>query len=248
MASDVLREKVVYSKSLLVSAMLFITIVMAANFVGQKPLLIFGLIVSSGSAIFPLTYLISVIVTEIYGRECAKNIIATGFICNILVAIFILLSLQFPHPEFWTKKLQYEAVMQQTWKILVLSSFAYIVSEYTNLNVFTYVTKRFKQRYFQLRVFCSTLCAVIIDTLFLIPIMVTTSPTYMIIVHKIISLIIFKSCFVFSGILFISFIRDYIIKSENKRRQLSGFSHKDEGLEVDSISNVYWYQHDKRSR
>ncbi len=230
--------------------MLFCTIVMAANFVGQKPLLIFGLIVSSGSAIFPLTYLISVIVTEIFGRESAKNIIATGFICNVLVSIFISLSIQFPYPEFWTIQLQYKAVMEQMWKILVISSCAYIISEYVNLYVFTYLTKRFKQKYFQLRVFGSTLCAVIIDTLFLIPIMANSSPTYMIIVHKIISLIVFKSCFVFSGILFISFIRDYIIKSENKRKQLSGFSHKDEGLEVDSngsISNVFWYQHDKKA-
>lgn len=225
--------------------MLFIMLVMAANFVGQKPLLIFGLIVSSGSAIFPLTYLITVIVTEIFGRDSAKTIIATGFICNILVALFILLTIQFPYPTFWTKQVQYEAVFRQMWKIFALSSLAYIASEYTNLNVFRYVTTRFKQRYFELRVFCSTLCAVIVDTLLLIPIMLSSSPTYMIIIHKIISLIIFKSAFIFSGILFISFIRDYIIKSESKRRQLDEFSSEQLNIVTNanpSSSNVFWFQ------
>jgi len=240
--SDLLREKVIFSKSLLVLAMLFNTIVMAANFVGQKPLLVSGLIVSSGSVIFPLTYLISIIVTDIFGRESAKSIITMGFICNLLVALFILLTIQFPHPEFWTKQLQYEAVMQQTWKIFVLSSLAYLASEYTNLNIFTYLTKRFKKGNFQLRVFSSTACAVIIDTLFLIPIMISSSPTYMIMMHKIASLIIFKSIFVFSGIVFISVIRDYIIKNE-------------EGKKINiptntppSYSNVVWYQQDKSQR
>lgn len=245
MSAELFKDRVEYSKSLLVSAMLFNTIVMAANFVGQKPLAIFGLIVSAGSAIFPLTYLISVLVTEIFGRESAKSIIRTGFVCNILIAIFISLTIHFPHPEFWDSQLHYETIMQQMWKIFVLSSLAYILSEYTNLYVFTYITKMWQGKNFQLRVFCSTLCAIIVDTLFLIPLMMKSSPTYSVIIHKVISLIIFKCCFVFSGLLFISFIRDLIINSEISRRQLTTFS--DHALESstykqNSTSNIFWYR------
>jgi len=242
---DFLNKKSIFPKSLLVAAMLFNTVVMAANFVGQKPLLVFGLVISSGSILFPLTYLITVIVTEIFGRESAKNIIIIGFMCNIIVAGFILLSIQFPSPAFWMNQVPYQTIMQQMWKIFVLSSVAYIVSEYTNLNVFTYFTKRFKQKYFQLRVFYSTGCAVIVDTLFLIPIMMSSSPSCLVVLHKIISLITFKCIFVFTGIIFISFIRDYIAKIENERKQQVEFLYYNRNSSENSdpsLTNVVWYQ------
>lgn len=249
MGTKLYKDKIEYSKSLLTAAMIFNTIVLAANFAGQKPLVIFHLIVSAGSALFPLTYLVSVLITEIYGRESAKHIIRLGLICNVLVAIFIHQTIQFPYPEFWDKQPYYEIVMQQMWQILIFSSFAYILSEYTNLYVFTYLTRIWKGNNFRFRVFCSTLCAVIIDTLFLIPIMIKSSPAYDVVIYKVVSLIIFKSCFVFTGLFFISAVRDLILRKELNAKMADAFSCKIiESIDNADPKNVFWFKNNKKVR
>lgn len=228
--------------------MAFSAVVMVANFVGLKPLAIAGFIISAGSILFPLTYLMTTLTAEVFGRKSANSIIKMGLLCNIFAALFVYKTISFPYPPFWDKQAHYEVIMEQTWRIFVLSSFAYILSEYANLIIFSYITRRLKGGYFHLRVFISTLSAVIIDTLMLVPIMIHSSPTVMVVIRKILSLIIFKSCFILFGLMFISLIRDYLV--QNERNKNSGSTDVDMVSDIlepmtykaRPQSNVYWYK------
>jgi uncharacterized integral membrane protein (TIGR00697 family) len=193
----------------------FSSIVMAANIVGQKPLAIFGLIVSAGSAIFPITFLITAIITEVYGRRVANQVIFIGLIMNLLMATFIQATIYLPFPSFWHRQEEYQLVMASSINIYVMSSVAYILSEFTNVYVFSYLSKKFKGKAFLLRLFISTVLALTIDTLALVPIMLKSSPTYGILIKKFISLVLFKLLFIACGAPFAGIIKRKIKKSED---------------------------------
>lgn len=203
------------SINVMVLVFTFSSVVMAANIVGQKPLAIFGLIVSAGSAIFPITFLISAIITEVYGRRVANQVICIGLIMNLLMAAFIQATIYLPHPAFWQRQESYQLVMASSISIYVMSSVAYILSEFTNVYMFSYLSKKFKGKGFLLRLFISTVLALIIDTLALLPIMLKSSPSYGILVKKFISLVLFKLLFIACGAPFAGIIKRKIKKSED---------------------------------
>lgn len=201
---------------LLILAVAFNAIVMVANVVGHKPVQINWLIVSAGSMIFPLTYLITAIITEVFGRQKANQVILMGLASNIFAAAFISLTVIMPHPDFWDKQQAFDVVMSSTIKIFLLSSFAYILSEFTNLFIFSWVSIKLKNNYFLLRVVFSTFIAVTLDTLCLLPIILGSSPSAKIVAVKLASLVIFKLLFVTIGLFLTVRLKD-IIKSEEHK-------------------------------
>lgn len=228
--------------SLIILSMTFNTIVMTSNFVGHKPLYFFGLIVSSGSVIFPLTYLVTAIVTEVYGRQVASLIILMGLICSLFASFYISQSIHFPYPGFWTNQEAFAEIMGQAKNIFMLSSVAYILSEYTNLYVFTRLSQIYKGNKFVFRVLCATFLAVIIDTLALLPIILKSSSSGQIVLRKTLSLIGFKFAFICLFTTFIPFIRQFLIKNKNESViAVQADSYEDLSLpEAESKSNVIW--------
>lgn len=128
--------------------MAFNTVVIVANMIGHKPIEVHFFIVSAGSVIFPFTYLITAIVAEVFGRQRANQMILMGLASNIFAAGFIALTIIMPHPDFWVKQQAFETIMSSTMMIFLLSSFAYILSEFLNLHAFSWISHRLKNNYF----------------------------------------------------------------------------------------------------
>lgn len=226
---------------------IFSSVVMAANIVGQKPVVVFGLIISSGSAIFPLTFLITAIITEVYGRKMANYIIFIGLITNLLIAGFINLSICLPPPSFWQHQDAYELVMTNSIYIYIMSSVAYVASEFTNVWTFSYLAKQCKGKCFLFRLLFSTAIALIIDTLALVPIMLKSSPTTGILVKKFVSLVVFKLLFILCGAPFAGIIKRKLKKSEEEGASFSKQIFSSKSPEQSQFNNVTYILQAKRS-
>jgi len=205
------------SFSLILFIFLYSTVILASNIVGQKPLEMFGFIVSAGSTIFPLTFVIIAIITEIYGRVTANYVIFLGLVMNLLVAVYINATVLLPPPSFWGGQGAYEVVMRGSTNIFILSSFAYILSEYSNVYIFTTLSRILKLKLFLLRFFIATLSAVVIDTLALLPIILKSSPSISIVLVKLGSLISIKMLFILCFAPVASIAKKYVSKLEAKR-------------------------------
>jgi uncharacterized integral membrane protein (TIGR00697 family) len=68
---------------------LFVTCLITANIIVVKQISIGGIILPAAIIIFPLSYIIGDILTEVYGYRQARRVIWLGFLCNLVVVLAI---------------------------------------------------------------------------------------------------------------------------------------------------------------
>ena len=65
-------------------ACLFVTCLVISNIVAAKLALIVGLILPAAVILFPVSYILGDVLTEVYGYARARQVIWIGFGCNLL--------------------------------------------------------------------------------------------------------------------------------------------------------------------
>ena len=86
-------------KYLLLIAMLYATFSVSADVVAFKFSVFFNLIESGATIIFPLTYVLADITTEVYGWHNAVKIVWFGLICEAVFAGIIMAVINLPNSE-----------------------------------------------------------------------------------------------------------------------------------------------------
>lgn len=151
---------------LYIPGMLFMSCLLAANIIAVKILALpFGLIVPAGILVFPVSYAINDIVSELYGFRAMRRIILLGFLGNLVAVLAILLAGVWPAPEFWNGQHAYNAILGFTPRLLVASFSAYLVGETLNSWVFVRVKALTGESHLWLRALGSTTVGEAVDTL-----------------------------------------------------------------------------------
>ena len=118
----------------------FVTCLIVSNITAVKLINVAGLILPGAIVIFPITYIIGDVLTEVYGYAKARRVIWLGFLANIFaVATFALVG-ALPAAGFWGAQDAYDTILGATPLILVASMVAYLVGEFAN----SYVLARLK--------------------------------------------------------------------------------------------------------
>ena len=118
-----------FSGKLVIIAAVAVTVLLISNVIAAKPLSIFELpfeflgstsyIVSIAIICFPLSYIISDVLTEVYGFRVARGVIWLGFACNLLMVVFFYLGGIIPGAVFWEDQEAYNAILGTTGWVLV---------------------------------------------------------------------------------------------------------------------------------
>ena len=119
------------SPLLVVIAALFVTTLITANIIAVKLVQIGPWILPAAIILFPLSYIIGDILTEVYGYSVARRVIWLGFVCNLLAVAAIWGGGLLPavEPEVGGA---YDRVLGYVPRILGASFAAYLVGEFTN--------------------------------------------------------------------------------------------------------------------
>jgi hypothetical protein len=129
------------STRFVVLAGFFVTALVVSNILAVKLVEISGRIFPAGLVIFPLSYLLGDVLTEVYGFRATRRVIWLGFACNLLAVGTIQIAIALPAAGFWAENQQaYEDVLGTTWRIFAASLAAYVVGELVN----AYVLARMK--------------------------------------------------------------------------------------------------------
>lgn len=123
-----------------VVAALFVTALVVSNIIAVKLIQVSGRVFPAGLVIFPLSYLLGDVLTEVYGFRAARAVIWLGFGCNLLALGAIQVAIALPAAPFYEQEQAYEDVLGTTWRIFVASLTAYVVGELAN----AYVLARMK--------------------------------------------------------------------------------------------------------
>ncbi len=163
-----------FSGKLVIIAALSVTVLLVSNIIAIKPVALFQLpftflgsdlfIVSAAIVCFPVGYIISDILTEVYGFRVARGVIWLGFVCNLLMVFLFWLGNIIPGAVFWEDEASYESILGATGWILLGSFVAYVIGEFANAAVMVILKNRTRGRMLWLRTISSTVVGQGIDS------------------------------------------------------------------------------------
>jgi uncharacterized integral membrane protein (TIGR00697 family) len=122
------------------------------------------IVVTPGVFIYPLTFLIVDMLNEFYGLRLARKAILFAFASNALITVLLSATSFLPGLSAWKLDGPYSEVMTHVSSVLVASSISFIFSEYVNSYLLNKIKQLTSSRFLFLRVFLSTLFAVVIDS------------------------------------------------------------------------------------
>jgi queuosine precursor transporter len=157
-----------YSTWFLLIVAIFITTLITANITAVKLVSVFGLVVPAAIVIFPISYIVGDVLTEVYGYRQARRVIWLGFSCNLLAVIAIWIGQMLPAASFWDGQAAYERILGYTPRLLVASFLAYLVGEFANAFVLAKLKIATQGRQLWLRTIGSTLLGQGLDSLLFI--------------------------------------------------------------------------------
>jgi len=144
---------------------LFITCLITANIIAVKLISIFGLVLPAAIIIFPISYILGDVLTEVYGYRQARRVIWLGFFCNLILVVAIWLGQLLPAASFWDGQTAYERILGYTPRILAASFLAYLLGEFSNSFVLAKMKIATNGRWLWTRTIGSTLVGQGLDSL-----------------------------------------------------------------------------------
>jgi uncharacterized integral membrane protein (TIGR00697 family) len=121
------------SRYLLVITGLFVMALVVSNIIAVKLVGVWDRVFDAGTLLFPLTYLIGDVLTEVYGYRQARIVIWIGFLANLIAVGAIQIAIHLPPADFWEEnQAAYETVLGTTWRLFLGSLAAYLVGEFSN--------------------------------------------------------------------------------------------------------------------
>jgi len=151
-------------------AMVFGSLLLMANILATKLISLGGWIIPGGFIVYPLTFLLTDIINEVYGRQTASKVVWLGFMVNVLAVLFIWIGGLLPAPDFWGGEAAYDMILGATPRIVAASMAAYLLSQHSDVFAFHFWRKQTRGRHLWFRNNASTMMSQTIDTLIFITI------------------------------------------------------------------------------
>ena len=149
---------------LAVLATLFVTCLITANIITVKLISVWGWVVPAGIIAYPLTFLFTDVITELYGRKTASRVVWLGFGASILMVILVIGAGLLKPAAIWEGQVAYESVLGMVPRIVLASMIAYLVSQHHDVFAFSFWRRKTKARFLWLRNNASTMASQALDT------------------------------------------------------------------------------------
>ena len=149
----------------------FVTCLLLSNLVAGKMWAVTENITLPAAVIlFPLTYIIGDVFTEVYGFRNARTIIWLGFACSFFAVLIYLLTIALPHPGYWENQDAYSVVLGTTPRVAIASFAGYLFGEFSNSIVLSKMKVATKGKRLWLRTILSTVVGEGLDSVIFITI------------------------------------------------------------------------------
>ena len=145
-------------------ASLFVTCLLTANTIAAKLIIVGGVVLTAGIVIFPLSYVLGDVLTEVWGYPAARRVIWLGFACNVVMVVAIWIGGELPPAPFGASQFAYDEVLGQTPRILAASFVAYLVGEFANAFVLAKLKIATQGRWLWIRTIGSTVVGQALDS------------------------------------------------------------------------------------
>ncbi|MAH88998.1 MAG: hypothetical protein CMJ06_03000 [Pelagibacterales bacterium] len=164
----------------------FVVTLVLTNIIGTKIFLLFDqtlpnglfgapLALTAGIITYPITFLVTDVTSEIFGKAKASLMVLVGFFCSLLSLIIIFIVLNLTPSEVWLTGTQYttldeivlafQTVFSLPGVLIFASMTAYLIAQLIDVNIFHFIKKITNSKYLWLRNNTSTMVSQLIDTI-----------------------------------------------------------------------------------
>ena len=133
------------SNNLMTLKGIFVMSLITANVCSSKIVDIFGLTVPAAVVAYPLTFLMTDVIGELYGREEADSTVRLGFLCQLLSSALIFMALRLPEASFSDNQAAFAATLGNTFRIFAASMTAYIISQSVDVRIFHHLREKWTE-------------------------------------------------------------------------------------------------------
>ncbi len=154
-----------FSHRFVVVTALFVACLITSNIIIAKQISIGGIVLPAAIIIFPLSYIIGDVLTEVYGYQQVRRVIWLGFLCNLVTVVAIWIAKILPPAPVFEAQGAYERILGSTPRFLLASFAAYLAGEFANSFVLAKMKIMTKGRWLWTRTIGSTLVGQGVDTL-----------------------------------------------------------------------------------
>lgn len=154
----------------LILAGLFIASLVTSNLIFQKffsldVLGIYTFEISVGILPYPLTFLVTDIISEIYGKKRAQKVVISGLFASIFMLVIIVVS-SYVNATDWSpiSNLEFDKIFGFTFVAVAASLTAYLIAQFIDVQLFHFWKNLTKGKHLWLRNNASTFCSQFIDT------------------------------------------------------------------------------------
>lgn len=152
---------------------LFVSCMLISNIITAKQVqLPFGIVMTGGIMVFPMTYVLSDVFSECYGYRWSRITCYLAFAMNLLSVIIFTVAINTPAPSFWGGQEAFQTTLGNTPRILAASLSAFVLGDWANDKVFKTMKAKHENELkgFGVRAIASSVVGEVIDSLIFFPI------------------------------------------------------------------------------
>jgi uncharacterized integral membrane protein (TIGR00697 family) len=123
-------------KNLMLVNAIFLTSLLVANVVSSKIVSFWGLTVPAAIVAYPLTFLMTDVIGEMWGKEEANKTVKLGFICQMVSLVLIGGAILLPVAPFADNQAQFVAILGSSFRVVFASMVGYLVSQSWDVWIF----------------------------------------------------------------------------------------------------------------
>jgi queuosine precursor transporter len=123
-----------------------------------------SLITDGGFIVFPLTYVIGDVLSEVYGFKATRRAIYIAFAMEAVAAFTFWLTAYLPAADFYTNQAAFEAVVKPFTQLIIAGLAGFIVGQTLNAWVVVRIKARTKEKHLWARLIGSTIVGEFADT------------------------------------------------------------------------------------
>lgn len=166
------KRKKLVSELQLVLTLLFVVALVVSNIITSKQVLLpFNITMTGAVFIFPITYILSDLVSEVYGYRWSRLTCYFGFAANLFAALVFSAVIQSPAPEYWQNQEAFQTVLGSTPRVLIASLLAFVIGDFVNDRIFAKMKRKYPDsiKGFGSRAIFSSLMGELVDSLVFLP-------------------------------------------------------------------------------
>lgn len=133
--------------NLIILNAVFITSLLIANVVSCKVVSFWGLVVPAAIVAYPLTFLMTDVIGELWGKDEANRTVKLGFMCQLLSLTLIFLATMLPVAPFADNQAEFESILTSSARVVLASMVAYLCSQKWDVFIFHKIRESYIEKH-----------------------------------------------------------------------------------------------------